>query len=75
MSKQAIQKEYKEKSDYPIMLGTGHVMILFDCSSTAASQYIKVASAKLREQGKIPPIDVIKNLRIPRDLFFEVYGI
>lgn len=75
MNKEVTQKLYKEKSDYPIMLGTSHVMALFECSSTTAAQYIKVASAKLREQGKIPPIDVVKNLRIPRDLFFEVYGI
>lgn len=65
----------KEKADYPIVLQTKDVMELFDCSSTTAAQYIKVASAKLKEQGKIAPIDIVKNLRISRDLFFEVYGI
>jgi hypothetical protein len=69
------EKAYKQKSDYPIVLQGKDVMELFDCSSTTAAQYIKIASAKLKEQGKVPPIDVVKNLRIPRDLFFEVYGI
>lgn len=65
----------KGKIDYPIVLQTKDVMEVMVCSSTTAAQYIKVASARLKEQGKIPPIDVVKNLRISRDLFFEIYGI
>ena len=65
----------KEKADYSIVLQTKDVMEIMGCSSTTAAQYIKVASANLKNQGKIPPIDVVKNLRIARDLFFEVYGI
>ena len=65
----------KEKIDYPIVLQAKDVMEIMACSSTTAAQYIKVASAKLKDQGKIPPVDVIKNLRVPRDLFFEIYGI
>ncbi len=65
----------KEKTDYPIVLQTKDVMEIMGCSPTTAAQYIKIASAKLKEQGKIPPIDVVKNLRVPKSLFFEVYGI
>ncbi|GEA33603.1 helix-turn-helix domain-containing protein [Clostridium diolis] len=65
----------KEKADYPIVLQTKDVMEIMGCSSTTAAQYIKIASAKLKEQGKIPPVDVVKNLRIPRDQFYFIYGI
>jgi len=65
----------KEKADYPIVLQTKDVMEIMGCSSTTAAQYIKIASAKLKEQGKTAPIDVVKNLRISRDLFYGIYGI
>lgn len=65
----------KEKADYPIVLQTKDVMEIMGCSSTTAAQYIKIASAKLKEQGKIPPTDVVKNLRVSKNKFFEIYGI
>lgn len=65
----------KNKFDFPIILTTKHVSEIMECSSTTAAKYINVASAELRKKGKLAPIDVVKNLRIPRDAFFEIYGI
>lgn len=65
----------KKKTDYPIVLTAEHVQEIMACSSTSARQYINVAAIELRKSGKLPPTDVIRNSRIPRDLFFEIYGI
>lgn len=46
-----------------------------DCGESSASVYIREASAYLKQQGKLAPLHVVRNGRIPRDLFFEVYGI
>lgn len=65
----------KEKGDYPIVLSTKHIVEILDCSETTARQYINQASSILRQQGKLALVDVVRNARIPRDLFFEIYGI
>ena len=65
----------KEKHDYPIVLQNKHIREIMDCSESSASVYIREASAYLKQQGKLAPLHVVRNGRIPRDLFFEVYGI
>lgn len=65
----------KEKSDYPIVLTTVHVQEIMHCSPTSARQYIKVVAEKLKKVGKMPPTDVVKSARVPRDFFFEFFGI
>ena len=65
----------KEKHDYPIVLTTKHVQEIMECGVSSASVYIREASAYLKQQGKLAPLHVVRNGRIPRDLFFEVYGI
>ena len=65
----------KEKNDYPIVLSTRHVVEILECSETTARQYINHASTVLKQQGKVALIDVVRNARIPRDLFFEIYRI
>lgn len=65
----------KEKKDYPIVLSTKHVVEILGCSETTARQYINHASAILKQQGKVALVDVVRNARIPRDLFFDIYGI
>lgn len=65
----------KEKSDYPLVLTANHVSEIMGCAMSAARTYINTASSELRKRGKLPPTDVVKNARIPRDLFFDIYGI
>ena len=65
----------KEKCDYPIVLTTKHVQEIMGCKATAAGKYIREASAVLKQQGKLAPLHIVSKGRIPRDLFFEVYGI
>ncbi len=65
----------KEKKDYPLVLTTKHVREIMECGASSASIYIRGASAYLKQQGKLVPLHVVRNGRIPRDLFFEVYGI
>lgn len=65
----------KEKHDYPIVLTGKHVAEIMDCSHPTASNYIKAALAELKKQGKLPLNAVSAKLLVPRDLFFEVYGI
>lgn len=65
----------KQKSDYPLVLNTQHVMEIMGVQATAARTYIRQASAELKQQGKLAPLYVVSKCRIPRDLFFEVYGI
>ncbi|MDO4927344.1 MAG: hypothetical protein Q3980_17030 [Turicibacter sp.] len=65
----------KEKKDYPLVLTTKHVQEIMECGASSASVYIREASAYLKKQGKLAPLHVVRNGRIPRDLFFEVYGI
>ncbi len=65
----------KDKSDYPIVLTTVHVQEIMQCSPTSARQYINVASIEIKKQGKIPPKDVVRRAIIPRDFFFDFYGL
>ena len=65
----------KEKKDYPLVLNTQHVMEIMGVQATAARTYIREASAYLKQEGKLAPLYVVSKCRIPRDLFFEVYGI
>lgn len=65
----------KNKLDYPIVLKAKDIEEIMACKEDSARKYINIASAELRKRGKLPPIDVVSNSRIPRDLFFEVYGI
>lgn len=65
----------KEKSDYPIVLTTVHVQEIMQCSPTSARQYIKIVAAELKKAGKMPPTDVVKRARVPRDFFFDFYGL
>ena len=65
----------KEKNDYPIVLTTVHVQEIMQCSPTSARQYINVASIEIKKQGKIPPKDVVRRAIIPRDFFFDFYGL
>lgn len=65
----------KEKKDYPIVLSTKHVVEILGCSETTARQYINHASSILKQQGKVALVDVVRNARIPRDIFFDIYGI
>jgi len=65
----------KTKTEYPLVLTAKDVAEIMQCSTSAARNYISVASAELRNQGKLPPVDVVRNARVPKDLFFNVYGI
>jgi len=63
----------KTKEDYPIVLTPSHVAEIMGCCKTSAGQYIKEANLELKKRGLL--VNVIKNARIPRDRFFEIYGI
>lgn len=65
----------KEKSDYPIVLTVKHVQEIMGCGKTSAYQFVKMASAHMKQQGKIPPQDTVGRAIVPRDVFFEIYGI
>lgn len=65
----------KEKNDYPIVLTPKHVKEIMDCSEPTARTYIKTANAKLKEEGKIPCLEVANISRVPRDYFFQMFGI
>ena len=64
-----------KKEDYPLVLEAKHVVEILGVSETTAKKYIKEASLELKKQGKIPLNGVTRRVLIPRDLFFEVYGI
>lgn len=67
--------QVKEKKDYPLVLKVEHVMEIMGVKRTAASAYIREASETMKAQGKLPPLHVVSKSRIPRDVFFELYGI
>lgn len=63
----------KTKEDYPIVLTPSHVAEIMDCCNTSATKYINEANQELKRRGLL--VNIIKNARIPRDRFFEIYGI
>ena len=63
----------KTKEDYPIVLTPAHVSEIMDCCNTSATKYINEANLELKRRGLL--VNIIKNARIPRDRFFEIYGI
>ena len=63
----------KAKEDYPIILTPAHVAEIMGCCKASAGRYIREANLELQRRGII--VNVIKNARIPRDKFFEIYGI
>lgn len=63
----------KTKEDYPIILTPTHVAEIMGCCSTSATKYINEANQELKRRGLL--VNIIKNARIPRDRFFEIYGI
>ena len=63
----------KTKEDYPIILTPTHVAEIMGCCSTSATKYINEANLELKRRGLL--VNIIKNARIPRDRFFEIYGI
>lgn len=65
----------KEKTDYPIILTAKHVAEIMICSEPTARTYIKTANAKLVEQGKLSTAAISNISRIPRDYFFQLFGI
>ncbi|URZ15298.1 hypothetical protein [Clostridium felsineum] len=65
----------KEKTDYPIVLTAKHVAEIMSCSEVTARTYIKTVNAKLTEQGKLSSNAISKISRVPRDYFFEIFGI
>jgi hypothetical protein len=65
----------KEKKDYPIVLTTRHVKEMMNCSEPTARVYIKTANARLKQEGKIPCLEVANIARVPRDYFFNMFGI
>lgn len=65
----------KEKHDYPIVLSVSDVQEIMGCGKTSAYEMVKVASAYMKKQGKTPPQETVRRAIIPRDVFFEMYGI
>jgi hypothetical protein len=63
----------KTKEDYPIVLTPSHVAEIMDYCNTSATKYINEANLELKRRGLL--VNIIKNARIPRDRFFEIYGI
>ncbi len=65
----------KEKHDYPIVLTVKHVQEIMGCGKTSAYEFVNIVSAHMKKQGKIPPKETVGRAVVPRDVFFELYGI
>lgn len=65
----------KTKADYPLILTASDVQEIMNCKRTSAYQFINRASAYMKGKGQIPPKETVNRAVIPRDLFFELYGI
>ncbi len=42
---------------------------------TSAYEFVNIVSAHMKKQGKIPPKETVGRAVVPRDVFFELYGI
>lgn len=65
----------KSKNDYPLVLTSKHVAEILDCSEPTARTYINQINASLKKEGKVTCKDFARIARVPRDKFFEAFGI
>jgi hypothetical protein len=68
-----VEKKYKNKEDYPLMLSPSHVQEIMNRGRKQTYDFLGEVEYQVRK-NKNPPFHLIrigKSIKIPRDIFFN----